>query len=153
MSYALETIANTFIRKAREEGRGDLTPMKLLKLVYIANGWSLGLNNQPLFADEVEAWKYGPVVPALYHKIKQYRNRSIDRELPEPSGVENIETGDQRLLDRVWNTYGQHSGLTLSSITHKPGTPWDQTWDERGIHGLIIPPSKIREHYQRLAQG
>lgn len=152
MSYALNTIANTFIRKAREEGRGDLTPMKLLKLVYIAQGWSLGINNQPLFAEEVEAWKYGPVIPALYHQIKKYRSRPIEAELPQLTQGEHIHEDDQRLLDRVWETYGQHDGITLSSITHQPGTPWDQTWDDRGIHGLIIPPSKIRDHYQRLAQ-
>ncbi|WP_157956696.1 Panacea domain-containing protein [Salinicola halimionae] len=152
MSYALETIANDFIRKARATGRNDLTPMKLLKLVYIANGWSLGLNNQPLYADEVEAWKFGPVVPALYHKVKRYRNHPIDAELPQRTR-DVVSPEDQRLLDRIWDTYGQHDGLTLSSITHKPGTPWDQTWDDRGIHGLIIPPSKIREHYQHLAQG
>lgn len=152
MSYALNTIANTFIRKAREEGRGDLTPMKLLKLVYIAQGWSLGINNQPLFAEEIEAWKYGPVIPALYHQIKQYRSHPVEAELPQPTQGEHIQADDQRLLDRVWETYGQHDGITLSSITHQPGTPWDQTWDDRGIHGLIIPPSKIREHYQRLAQ-
>lgn len=153
MTYELNTVANAFIRKARESGRNDVTPMKLLKLVYIAHGWSLGINNRPLFLEEVEAWKYGPVIPELYDAVKGYRNRPIDHELPESAFGNHIEADDQALIDQVWATYGQHDGIRLSSITHQPDTPWDKTWDRRGFHGLIIPTPMIRDHYQQLARA
>lgn len=151
MSYALNTIANAFIRKAQQEGRGDLTPMKLLKLVYIAHGWSLGLNNKPLFLEEVEAWKYGPVIRELYHSVKHYKNRPIEHPLPEPTETA-IDSKDQALLDRVWEVYGSKDGITLSSITHRDGSPWSETWDDRGLHGLIIPTPKIRDHYRGMVK-
>ncbi|WP_447045323.1 Panacea domain-containing protein [Vreelandella sp. H-I2] len=153
MTYQLNTIANAFIRKARDSGNNDLTPMKLLKLVYIAHGWSLGINNRPLFLEEVQAWKYGPVIPELYEQVKQYRSSPIQSELEEPSFNSHIDEGDQALIDQVWNTYGKHDGIRLSSITHKPGTPWDKTWDNRGLQGLIIPTPLIRDHYQQLARA
>ncbi|MAR73670.1 type II toxin-antitoxin system antitoxin SocA domain-containing protein [Halomonas sp.] len=149
MAYALSTIANAFIRMARKQECNDLTPMKLLKLMYIAHGWSLGLFNRPLFVEEVEAWKYGPVIRELYHEVKRYRNRPIDQTLSAPD--ESIEDMDEMLLEQVWNAYGHYDGLALSSITHRPNSPWSETWDERGMHGLTIPTPRIREHYQSLA--
>jgi hypothetical protein len=43
-----------------------ISTMKLQKLVYFAQGWSLGLTGKPLFDDESEAWASGPASPALY---------------------------------------------------------------------------------------
>ena len=45
---------------AKEQGR-DITVMQLLKLIYIANGWSWALLGKQLVRDPVEAWQYGPV--------------------------------------------------------------------------------------------
>lgn len=151
MSYALETIANAFIHKAQQEGDTDLTPMKLLKLVYIAHGWSLGLFNRPLFLEEVEAWKYGPVIRDLYRQVKQYGSSPIQHFLPETSNG-HIQEVDQALIDKVWDVYGHQDGLTLSAITHQDGSPWSETWDDRGLHGLIIPTERIRDHYRDMVQ-
>jgi|GEM_PF-5349088 len=38
MSYSPSVIANYFLDRASKEGRA-VTPMQLLKLVYIAHGW------------------------------------------------------------------------------------------------------------------
>lgn len=151
MSYALNTVANAFIQKAHESGKTDLTPMKLLKLVYIAHGWSLGLHNQPLFVEKVEAWKFGPVIRDLYHEVKQWGNNPISSFLPvfEP---EEIQPTDKRLIDKVWEVYGGFNGLQLSAITHQDNSPWSETWDERGLHGLTIEPDLIRDHYRELVQ-
>ena len=61
-------IANEFLRLAKESGQ-SLTPMQLLKLVFIAHGWMLGLYGEPLISDDVQAWKYGPVIPDLYQTL------------------------------------------------------------------------------------
>jgi len=45
-------VANYLIGKAHSEG-DRITVMKLLKLVYIAHGWSLGLTGKPLIGEEV----------------------------------------------------------------------------------------------------
>lgn len=151
MSYQLNTIANAFILRAMAYSTHDMTPMKLLKLVYIAHGWSLGINNQPLFVEKVEAWKYGPVIRDLYHHIKQYGNQPISKPLNVPV-EEDIAQADKDLINRVWDVYGELDGLQLSSITHRDGSPWSKTWDARGLHGLTIEPDDIRAHYRDLVQ-
>lgn len=69
------SVANYFIELAHKEGR-HITQLGLMKRVYIAHGFSLALNYQSLLDprfDKVEAWRYGPVIPSVYHSFKQYK--------------------------------------------------------------------------------
>ena len=57
--YQPLTISNYFIQKLHETG-SPVTAMKLIKLVYIAHGWHLALENgKSLISEAVMAWKYG----------------------------------------------------------------------------------------------
>ena len=44
------------------EQKGSTTAMKLQKLVYYCQAWSLVWDEQPLFKERIEAWVNGPVV-------------------------------------------------------------------------------------------
>lgn len=159
-TQATVSVANYFIGKAQNEGV-RVTPMKLLKLVYIAHGWALGLYGTPLIGEEVQAWKYGPVVPSVYDDFRHYGRGAIERqkaiwteegELAVPS-VTDPDT--QQLLDSVWDAYKHLDGFQLSDITHEPNTPWDIVWNKLGgcnSRGAVIPPATIQEHYQLLAE-
>ena len=39
---------------------------RLNKLLYYAQGHSLGETGEPLFSNNVDAWNYGPVVAVVY---------------------------------------------------------------------------------------
>ena len=69
MPVRARAVANEFIHLAKADGR-SLTPLQLIKLTYIAHGWMLTLYGRPLIVDEVEAWKYGPVIPDLYQATR-----------------------------------------------------------------------------------
>lgn len=45
---------------------GEMSAMKLHRLVYYSQGWHLAWEGHPLFEDEIQAWANGPVIPALY---------------------------------------------------------------------------------------
>jgi uncharacterized phage-associated protein len=78
MPFPSVAVANEFLTIARSKGT-PLTPMKLQKLVYFAHGWFLALNpGQPLISERVEAWKYGPVIRALYSQFRDYGDASIE---------------------------------------------------------------------------
>jgi uncharacterized phage-associated protein len=131
------------------QAQNPLTPMQVLKLVYIAHGWMLGLYGRPLIDESVEAWQYGPVIPSLYHRYKKYGSRFInDGPSQQPSGFSGAE---RRVLDQVWSGYGHRSGVALSSLTHQPGTPWDFTIKRLG-RGAVIPNDLIEEHYRGLGR-
>ena len=115
---------------------GDaVTPMQLIKLVYIAQGYMLGKHGRPLLEEPVEAWQYGPVVPSVYHAIKHYRSSSV---VAIPGAVPYTFTPEEtETLNFVANNYGGHNGIVLSTATHQPGTPWHQTWCVMGKNAPI----------------
>jgi hypothetical protein len=44
---------------------GEMSTMKLQKLLYYCQGWSLAWTGEPLFPEDFEAWASGPVCRAL----------------------------------------------------------------------------------------
>lgn len=72
-------VANYFVELAEKEGK-PITLLGLVKRVYIAHGFSLALFHKSLLDprfDKVEAWRYGPVIPSVYHSFKQNRANPI----------------------------------------------------------------------------
>ncbi|WP_347264828.1 type II toxin-antitoxin system antitoxin SocA domain-containing protein, partial [Nitrobacter sp.] len=101
------TIANRFLEIATEKG-DTLTPMQLLKLVYIAHGWMLGLYGVPLIVDEVQAWKYGPVIPSLYKAISKNRDQPVRGPLSCQRQEQLVEV-ENSLIKQVFDIYGSRS--------------------------------------------
>lgn len=161
--YDSLTIANYFISRAIEQGEDGIDPLKLQKLVYNAHGWHLALTDRPLINESVEAWRYGPVIPSLYQKFKSYGSDPVDlpgevREWDGQRWEPEVPLADQAtiaLLDRIWETYGTFSGVELSTLSHKPGSPWEETWREAQRDGITysrdIPESRIRDYFASLA--
>ena len=143
------TVANRFLELAEAEG-DTLTPMQLIKLVYIAHGWMLGLYGRPLIKDEVQAWQYGPVIPRLYKAVKSYRSQPVEGPLAARGAGEDLDAAEKDIVDQVFGLYGGYSGPALSRITHAPGTPWTKTY-EPGSFGFTISNDLIEDHYQKLA--
>lgn len=156
------SVANYFIELAQRDNR-PIKPLKLMKLVYIAHGFMLALVDRsflnPRF-DHVEAWKYGPVIPSVYHSFKQYRNSPIT----EPTVIftgENPDDGDaaietpvlqddyaKRVCLFVWNRYMGFSDNDLVSVLHGAGTPWAHEYKEGANN--IIPDELTRLYYRGL---
>jgi len=146
--YNCFDIAKQFLKYANEEGVG-LEPMKLLKLTYIAHGWYLGFYDKPLIKNSIQAWKFGPVIPELYHVTKRFGYRSVDLETVELYSENKLNDNDQNFLHAIWNTYKKYSGLELSSKTHMDNTPWAETFDPDRFH-KIIHNETIKRHYKKL---
>lgn len=149
--YDVITVADTILKIAKSQDK-KLTPMQLVKLTYIAHGWSFVFYDRGLFSNRIEAWQYGPVAPDLYHVTKNYGRSAIP--LGDIGDVEDIEVSpeDHALLVEVFNAYGHLDGISLSRLTHKVGTPWKQVYNpnERRIR---IPDHLIAQHYRELASA
>lgn len=146
--YSSLAISNYFIDKSISEARNDLTPMKLIKLVYIAHGWHLALNNQVLIDENAEAWRYGPVIPTIYYEFKNFKNNNITIKSTDNA---TIEDSTKEFLDKIWDVYKKYTGTQLSAKTHQIGTPWSITWNsvkDAEYMSLQIPDGLIRDHYK-----
>ncbi len=147
-------VANYFLERAARENRG-LSPIKLLKLVYIGYGWYLALTGEKLFAENIQAWQHGPVIPSLYHEFKHYRSNAID----EYSTVFDLDSFEEQtprvpsssqeamVLEKVWESYKRFSGWALRDKTHQPDSPWSAVY-KQGKQNIKIPDDKIEAHFQ-----
>lgn len=118
--YEAGIIANYFLYKAK----GRLTPLQIQKLVYFAHGWSLAIYDEPLISEPIEAWEYGPVIPSLYHLHKHHGGEIIGGFNPKQAKRILEIQSLTALLDRIWEVYGELTGIELSILTHQENTPW-----------------------------
>ncbi|HIC8862892.1 TPA: Panacea domain-containing protein [Aeromonas hydrophila] len=128
-----------------------LTHMQLQKLVYIAHGFSLAAYNKPLISEPVSAWKYGPVIPRVYHEFKKFGGVVINSYAPHVQPL--ADPNDMNLLQSVVSAYGKLSGTQLSELTHRVDTPWYKTWlTDLGYQqdNAIIPNHVIQSYYKDL---
>ena len=168
--YSSKAVANYILDLAKEQGE-ILTAMKLIKLVFIAHGWHLAIAGEPLINEHPEAWKYGPVVPSLYHHFKRFGSGPITKKahsyrFKRGGGykilVPSLEGGSKFDLDLakaimnfVWQAYSRYSAIRLSMMTHQPNTPWEKVWRRQGskTRGTDIPDDVIRDHYGALLKN
>jgi len=98
---------------------GPMSAMKLQKLVYYAQAWSLVWEDRPIFTARIEAWANGPVAPALYNK-----HRGEFRVPNWPDGKpEKLSVADSTTVDAIIKFYGDKSPQWLSDLTHMED-PW-----------------------------
>lgn len=127
--YTVFDIAEYFLLKAHAD-QELLSNLKLQKLVYYAQGLHLADMGTPLFEEEVRAWTYGPVIPALYHKYKSYDAAGIP---PDASfDPEKIDADTREFLDEVYAAFGQFSAGRLVDLSHS-----DRCWKDAPIDAVI----------------
>ncbi len=147
------------------KGKGKLAPLQVIKLVYISHGYTLALVDKPLIGDRIEAWKYGPVVPVLYHALKHYGRNCISQLYYSGTGLadegikdcedyldEAIASKDRTVVDRVMEVYGSFTSSQLSNLTHEKGTPWAKCY-VKGQLFTEIPNYIIKEHYTEICES
>lgn len=124
--YNASDIANYFIWRANtdEEFGDNISNLKLQKLIYYAQGFSLAWHQRPLFNEPIEAWAHGPVVHPLYQQYRQYGAGAIPT--PEGFNPEIIDPETRDLLEEVYSVYGQYSAWGLRNLTHEE-PPWKDT--------------------------
>ena len=131
-----------------------MNQMRLQKLVYLAHGWNLAINREPLVADRVEAWDGGPVFRTIWNHLRDFGHNAVDMLLGHPMTKERfsapISQSEKAVIDHVWSRYGGYSGLELSQMTHQMGTPWTNTYFAKGRNSRI-PDDEIQSHFVGLA--
>ena len=118
-----ENIARYFLWLAQQTSDEPalITQMQIQKLVYLAQGWSLGVRGKPLFDERIEAWVDGPVIPSLRRSFATYG------QAPIPAGEEAIDDSltpsERHHIHSVWDMYSIYSASYLRDLTHRQ-TPW-----------------------------
>lgn len=131
------------------EELGEVTTMKLEKVVYYCQAWSLAWDGCPLFEEDFEAWANGPVCPELFkkHKGRFVVDKSLFSDLPDY----NFSQSEKETICEVLKYYGDKNPQWLSELIHKE-LPWKQA---RGNTPLGMPCNTIilKEDMQQYYGG
>lgn len=103
----------------------DITPLKLQKLLYYCQGYALALTGGPLFAESIEAWRYGPVVPSVYREYNRYANSCIP--IADITASPEVDAGTAAIARLVMRIKGRYSAYALIDMTHRE-TPWKSAY-------------------------
>lgn len=144
--YTANRVADTLIHLAREKNI-DISNLKLQKLLYYAEAWSLVIRDQSLFAEDFEAWVHGPVVPIVFRRFKPYRWNEIDEEV--------TPVADKALaahLLEVLRAYGHLTPNQLERLSHSE-QPWKDArgnLDPIAASNEVISKQSMKEFYSTL---
>lgn len=127
---------------------GPLSAMKLQKLLYYCQAWSLVWDERPLFSEPIQAWANGPVVYDIY---QAHRGQFQVANWPE-GNVDNLDPTARETIDAVLKFYGEKTAQWLSDLSHKE-EPWNQAREglapgEWGTREISL--ASMHEYYSSL---
>lgn len=132
------------------EELGEISAMKLQKLVYYSQAWSLVWDEEELFSEDFEAWANGPVLRSLYHEHRGLFK--VNADTFSRGNKENLTEDQVETIDKVLEFYGDKSAQWLSNLTHKE-SPWKEargTLEAMASSSEVITKGSMEEYYAAL---
>lgn len=110
---------------------GDMSHLKLQKLIYMVEGYHLAYFGEELISEDFQAWTHGPVCRQVFDILK---DKSIlygdityvpEENKESPCDILNrtLSSEQMELINEVLSMYKNESGISLEGITHKQ-SPW-----------------------------
>lgn len=158
MSYKVMDIARFVINYCNQNGY-EISNLKLQKLLYFIQADYLSEGDDHYcFAEDIQAWNFGPVVPEVYHEFKMYGCGNIPMitnyseidfenwEFTRKQYDENvIRREDRERIKELLDGLADYSATTLVNVTHNQ-RPWKDAY-ARG-HNEIIDKRSIGEYFR-----
>jgi uncharacterized phage-associated protein len=139
--------ARNYADMREHESADELTQLKLMKLLYLAQGVSLAAYDKPLFNEDIVAWTYGPVIESVHHEYIHQRgivNDDIPVTEDDWDDYKSVEQSESisTVLNAVYDTFGSMSSTDLVNLTHAQ-SPWRET-----RQNMVISHDKIRDYFK-----
>ena len=134
-----------------QQSASPMSNLKLQKLLYYVQGWSLGLFQEPAFKERIEAWVHGPVVPEMFHAYRHFRWNPID----VPSGSSSIPDSMKTHINEVLKVYGSLTAVQLEQLSHEE-EPWRQAREglpPRAPSNVVISQEVMKNYFYSRANA
>lgn len=140
-----------------------LSNLKLQKLLYFVQAEFLTSQGRTCFTDDIEAWNFGPVVPAVFREFKIFGSFHIPPVkhyyVEDESQTFNfrrvvfydieITDEDKTVIDEVVDYFADCSSVELTDLTQKQ-LPWQNAYIKH--LKIVISPQSIKEYFTKNAQ-
>ena len=134
-----------------EQADWKITNLELQKIMYLSQMIYMGRNaGDYLFDGDFEAWDYGPVIPELYHKVKQFGAGKIRDVF---NGARSFKEDDPRraFIEEMCEKFLNYTAGQLVSITHHHRGAWYKRYVPRRRGIKIFGADMLTEYNERLS--
>lgn len=148
-AYNSVEFAKYMIMKANERSI-DMNMTKTQKLLYIAYGAGLVIENERLLNEHPQAWPYGPVFPTTRNKLLRLDFGAMKLD---DATFEKFSTDERanRIIDFVFLGFKLWTASQLTAWSHEEGSPWDKTTHTEGFKwGDQIPDTFIQDYFKGI---
>ncbi|MGN1230041.1 MAG: Panacea domain-containing protein [Prevotella sp.] len=124
--YDVNTVADYVIMSLNSDESFSLVNLKLQKLMYYIQAWSLGINKVAMIDARFEAWVHGPVCRKLYDRFsstKSLYSVITKEDIRNKDAVKEIDAADREFIDYILENFARYSGTQLETMTHSE-LPW-----------------------------
>lgn len=124
--YNVNDVADYIILSLNSDEQYCLINLKLQKLVYYVQAWSLGINKEPFMEGRFEAWVHGPVCRQLYERFKDTKSLYAlmdNKDVLNNNVFNTIAKEDAEFIDYILENYARFAGTQLEAMTHSEA-PW-----------------------------
>lgn len=140
MTTAIE-LAKYIVNKCVEDDH-PITNLQLQKILYFVQREHLCFYGVRAFVDPIEAWQFGPVVPAVYYEFCYYGAMPIENRY---NNTRDIDFDNFDMVDRIVEAKRDLPPWDLVNDTHKPGGAWDKTYKGGIGNRSVIDIDLIKE--------
>ena len=133
---------------------GKMSTIKLQKLCYYCQAWSLVWNEKPLFSEQFEAWANGPVCKELY-KLTEGEFEIDSSVFDQNKKIKAISKTESKTIDAVLKKYGKKDGYYLMQLTHTE-RPWIEArgnTEPGAASNKIISKGVMQDYYCGLCES
>lgn len=141
-----------------------ISAMKLQKIMYFVQAEFLISHGRLCFADDIEAWDFGPVVPAVLHEFLRFGSCSIPPVTHYFVDDKNaffgirkvvfkdctISDKDKSVIDDIVDYFVDYSAADLTDLTQKQ-KPWTDAYCRDCQN--VIPASSIGSYFAERKSG
>ena len=142
--YNVLDVARYIIWYCKKKGY-SISNLKLQKILYFVQAEFLVSVGSPCFAEEIEAWDVGPVVPEVYHEFKIFGSADIPKFVCM-NADEAILKKDKTMINEMVDQCGVYSASMLVEITHNQD-PWLHAY-ERHCNN-VIEKKAIKQYFEK----
>lgn len=130
--------------------QGEMTTLKLQKLVYYCQAWSLVWDEKPVYNEEIQAWANGPVEPDLFC---QHQGQYLISDIPV-GDADKVKGDGRDTVEMTLRHYGDKPAYWLVRLSHSE-PPWIEAWydcppSQQGR--TVISHASMAEYYSSLLE-
>ncbi len=112
------------------ENKKIITQLHVQKLMFLFEAFSMNaMEIETLYDCNYKAWDFGPVVPILYKRYKNFGKEDIKLTEEEINLGNQISVEKRVLMQRIYEAFNDFSPLQLVAFTHAKDSPWRNVWE------------------------